>query len=221
MGEAAERLMSPEEYLAWEREQPVKHEFAGGVVVAMVGASLTHGTIVGNVTGELRAALRDKGCRVVPADLRVHIPATGSYRYPDVTVVCHPIHLHDEQNDTLLNPSVIVEVLSESTEGTERGAKFREYRSIPSMREYLLIDQNVALVEHYTRGENERWTFQDAGLDDTIKIVSCGVELQVREVYLNVFPLRQGPRLPRRHHETRLGAGRDLQSERQIGIAHV
>ncbi len=189
MGEAASRLLSPEEYLAWERTQPTRHELVHGAAVAMAGASLVHNKIVANVLGELREALRARPCDTLASDTRVRIPAGGHYRYPDASVACDPLEHEDDKLDTLLNPTILVEVLSDSTEAADRGEKFRDYRSIPSFREYLLVGQKEVLVEHYLRQENGLWTYRDAGPGERITLVSCGVELRVNELYLKVFPL--------------------------------
>lgn len=188
MGEAASRLLSPDEYLAWERAQPTKHEYAHGVAVAMAGASLAHNKIVANVLRELSEALRAKPCDTFASDMRVHIPAGGHYRYPDASVACEPLEHEDDELDTLLNPTILVEVLSDSTEAADRGEKFRDYRSIKGFREYLLVGQKEPLVEHYLRQENGLWTYRDAGPGDRITLVSCGVEIRVSELYLKVFP---------------------------------
>ncbi len=194
MGEAAMRLLSPDEYLAWERRQETKHEYVDGVIVAMSGASLAHNTIVGNVVRVLGNALLDKPCRALPSDMRVRIPATRRYRYPDASVVCGPVEYEDDHLDILLNPGAIVEVLSPSTEITDRRVKLRDYRSIPSLRDYLLIAQDEVWVEHYVRHENGLWALRDAGAGERITLASCGVDLRVDEVYLKVFP--EGPPAP-------------------------
>jgi Uma2 family endonuclease len=142
---------TPEEYLAWERQQPEKHEFHGGDVFVVAGATFEHNQIVANVLGELRAALREKPCRVCASDLRVKIPATGLYTYPDASVVCGRPAFEDDKLDTLLNPLIIVEVLSESTEDYDRGTKFTNYRTIASLRDYVLISTDKVLVEYHTR----------------------------------------------------------------------
>lgn len=187
MAEVAEHRVSPEEYLSAERASPLKHEYVHGVPVAMAGAKLAHNLIVTNVLGELRHALRDKPCSVLASDMRVRIPATGNYRYPDASVACEPIRHEDDAHDTLLNPSVLVEVLSETTEAVDRGEKFRDYRSIVGFRDYLLVDQKEPLVEHYVRQDNGLWTYRDVGPEGRITLVSCGVEIRVSELYLKVF----------------------------------
>lgn len=187
MADAAERLWSPQEYLSWERQQPTKHEYIDGAIVAMAGASIEHNTIVANILGELRSALRNKACRVLASDMRVKIPATHRYRYPDASIACDPIAYEDSAGDTLLNPTVLVEVLSESTELEDRTDKFRDYRSIPSFREYLLVAQDEPRVEHYIRQESALWTYRDAAAGDVLTLASCGVDLRVEELYLKVF----------------------------------
>lgn len=188
MGEAAERLLSPDEYLAWERAQPTKHEYVDGVILAMSGASLEHNTIVANIVGALVAALHDKPCRALPSDMRVRIPANRRYRYPDASVVCGEVQFEDDHLDTLLNPSAIVEVLSPSTEAQDRRAKLRDYRSIPGLKDYLLVAQDDVWIEHYTLLDNGLWTLRDAGAGERITLASCGVDLSVDDVYRKVFP---------------------------------
>ncbi len=151
---AGRRTWTPAEYLAWERAAPDKHEFLGGEIFAMAGASFAHNKIVGNIVGELRDALRDRPCDVTPSDLRVKIPAVGLYTYPDAVVVCGEPQFEDDKLDTLLNPTVIVEVLSDSTEAYDRGKKFRYYRTIPSLRDYVL----VGFFDRFRRSPSEEPT---------------------------------------------------------------
>ena len=185
---AAKRTWTPAEYLAWERSSPEKHEFFDGEVFAMSGASLDHNRIVGNLVGELRDALRHRRCDVTPSDLRVKVPSTGLYTYPDVTVVCGDPRLEDDTHDTLLNPTVLVEVLSPSTEAYDRGKKFRHYRSIPTLREYVLVAQDSVSVERYTRGDDGVWSLHESGAGEKLVLTSIGCEIAVDEIYLKVFP---------------------------------
>ena len=179
--------MTPQEYLSWEESQPVRHEYLDGQVFAMAGASPEHNDIVANALGALRDALRHKPCRVRGTDQRVKIPRTGLYTYPDVLVVCGEAEYEDEKRTTLQNPTVIVEVLSESTESYDRGKKFQHYRSIPSLRDYLLVAQDTVWVEHYVRGGDGTWILRDTLPGGTVRLASCGVELKVDELYLKVF----------------------------------
>ena len=184
---AVKKTWTSEEYLAWERLQPEKHEFHGGEVFAMAGATLEHNQIVANVLGELRAALRQKPCRVYASDLRVKIPATGLYTYPDASVVCGRPELEDDKLDTLLNPLVLVEVLSKSTEDYDRGTKFTNYRTIASFRDYVLLSTDKVLVEYSTRKDDGSWVLREFRAGERFTIESIGVELAVDELYLKVF----------------------------------
>jgi Uma2 family endonuclease len=177
--------MTPAEYLAFEREQThAKHEYLNGQVTAMGGASMAHSVIVGNVSASLHGQLRGRGCRVMSSDMRVHIPATGLYTYPDITVVCHVPMLQDDQFDTLLNPSVIIEVLSPSTEAYDRGEKFEHYRSIDSLQTYVLISQSRPHIEVYERQDNGAWMLTEiSGLDSRIDIASIACVLDLSDVY--------------------------------------
>lgn len=184
---ATERRWSPQEYLSWERQQPTKHEYIDGTIVAMSGASLQHNMIVANVLGALCSVLRETPCIVLASSMRVKIPTPHRYRYPDASIACDPILCEDDTRDTLLNPTALVEVLSESTELEDRTDKFRDYRSIPSFREYLLVAQHEPRVEHYIRRESGLWTYRDAAAGDVLTLASCGVDLRVQELYLKVF----------------------------------
>ena len=175
-----------EEYLALERSTQQKHEYLEGEVFSMGGASEAHNVIVGNVLGELRQQLRGKPSRVYPSHLRVKVSPTGLYTYPDVIVVCSTSEL-EQPGDTLLNPNVIVEVLSESSEAYDRGKKFEQYRSLASLTDYLLVAQDKPLVEHFSRQAEDRWLLSAANrLTDSIEIASIGCSLALAETYLNV-----------------------------------
>jgi len=191
MGDAVSvKGWTPREYLAWEQAQPTRHEYRDGQVVAMAGASSNHNEIVANVLGELRAVLRETACRVFASDMRLAIPAARLYTYPDASVVCDPPEYEDESRVTLLNPTVIVEVLSDSTESYDRGKKFRYYRSIPSFRDYLLVAQDDVWVEHHVRAPDGSWVLHDTLPGGTLTLSSCGVKLRVDELYLKVFGAR-------------------------------
>jgi Uma2 family endonuclease len=172
------------EYLAIERQAETRSEYLDGEMFAIAGTSLDHSLIVGNLVGSLWPQLRGKQCRICPNDLRVHIPATGLYTYPDVVVVCGKPELEDEQFDTLLNPTLIIEVLSPNTEAYDRGKKFEHYRSVDSFSEYLLVSQDEPHVEQYLRQDGGHWLFTSvAGLDRRIALPSIQCELSLAEVY--------------------------------------
>lgn len=188
MTQPAEKwTFTPAEYLAWEREQPDKHEYLAGEVFAMAGATREHNLVVGNVVGELRTLLRSRPCEVYPSDMRVRVSATGLYAYPDATVVCGKPDLETSDLDTLLNPTVLVEVLSPSTEAYDRGRKFEQYRTLPSLRDYVLVSSTDVLVEHFARQPDGAWLLREHRAGGRAAL-SIGVELAVDELYLKVFP---------------------------------
>jgi Uma2 family endonuclease len=184
---AEKRSWTAETYLAWERLQPTKHAFFDGEVFAMAGATREHNLLVLNVGAELRSALRSRPCEVYPSDMRVKVPATGLYTYPDDVVVCGKAEFEDDKLDTLLNPKVLVEVLSESSEAYDRGKKFEQYRSIPSFTEYLLMAQDRVHVEHFSRQGDGAWLLREGRAGGRIELPTLGCELLVDDVYLKVF----------------------------------
>ena len=150
MSSAAIQRYSPADYLALERASEFKHEFFDGEMFRMSGGTIEHSQIAGNVIRALGTALADGPCRVLTGDMRIKLP-TGLYTYPDTSVVCDQPEFEDGHKDVLLNPLLIVEVLSPSTEAYDRGKKFRHYQTCPSLREYVLIAQDRAAVDHYLR----------------------------------------------------------------------
>jgi Uma2 family endonuclease len=188
MGQAAERtFLSPEEYLAFERSSDQRHEFADGEIFAMSGGTLEHSTVAGNVIRELGNAVGDRGCRVLTSDMRIKIAARKRYLYPDASVVCEEPVFEDEKRDTLLNPQVIAEVLSDSSEAYDRGDKFAQYRTLSSLREYVLLSQKEPLIEVFTRQPGGGWLLRSYGPGERAALASLGCELDVDRVYLNVF----------------------------------
>ena len=185
MGYAALSLPPYDDYLRSERAAPTKHEYVDGRIVAMAGASMPHNMIVGNLIGILFGKLKGSGCRVFPSDMRLHIPETGTFNYPDVMIVCGKPELLDEEFDTLMNPTVIIEVLSESTADYDRGSKFARYRTIGSLREYLTVDSRTCHVEYHARETAEAfWALREtADPAATVPIRSVGAALLVAEVY--------------------------------------
>jgi Uma2 family endonuclease len=177
-------LLSEAEYLAFERASDVKHQYDAGEIFAMAGATERHNLIAGNVFASLHRQLRRHPYNVYPSDMRVKLPSLSIYTYPDVTVVCGGAELEDETLDTLLNPTVVVEVLSPSTESYDRGRKSQGFRSLPSLREYLLIAQDAVHVEQYVRQPDGRWILsEEASLGGTIHLASIGCDLEVAEIY--------------------------------------
>jgi Uma2 family endonuclease len=176
--------LTPEEYLALERKAEYKNEYVDGEIVAMTGASRKHNLIVINLAREISQQLKDRPCETYSGDMRVRIPSTRLYTYPDVVVVCDEPQFEDDYVDTLLNPTVIIEVLSESTELYDRGKKFGFYRTLESLIEYLLVAQDEHRVEQFVRQSDERWLLSDyRSPEDTIEIASIQCSLELREVY--------------------------------------
>lgn len=182
-----EPCVTPEEYLERERAAKTKSEYIAGRVVAMAGASDTHNLITLNVAGELRNALRGKPCRAYAMDMRVQVTTAGSYFYPDVVVVCGPPEFASGRRDTLLNPRVVVEVLSPSTEAYDRGEKFFYYRQLELLTDFVLVSQDAMRVEHFERQPDGAWLLSDAGgPDDTVEVPSIGCALRLADIYENV-----------------------------------
>lgn len=178
---------TPAEYLAMERQSSEKHEYAFGEIFAMTGASLRHVAIAGNIAGELRNQLRQGPCQVYSMDLRVCVDRNYRYTYPDVVVCCAQAQLLDDQMDTLLNPELIVEVLSESTRNYDRGDKFQQYRGIPTFREYLLVDQERVHVERYSKQSDGTWSLWETDdIGDVVQLESVAVKLAVAEIYFKI-----------------------------------
>ena len=179
-----QHIYTPEEYLALEREATTKSEYVDGEIFAMAGASCVHMTIAFNVAGELHRQLKGRPCTAYISDMRVKVSPTGMYTYPDVVAVCGKTQLEDARFDTLLNPTVIVEVLSPSTEGYDRGAKFAHYRRLESLQEYLLVAQDAVHLEHYVRQADGRWLLSEANrLQDEIHLPAIDCRLSLAEVY--------------------------------------
>jgi Uma2 family endonuclease len=179
--------LSEEEYLKIERAAEFKSEFYDGRMYAMSGGSYPHGQIILNLGSELRDALREKRCSVTANDVRTRVSKRGSYTYPDVMVVCGPPTFADDRKDTLLNPTIIVEVLSPSTEAHDRGLKFAQYRQIDSLQEYGLVSQTEPRVEIFRRQASGDWLLSEStGLDSNVRFESVGCQIALAEIYHQV-----------------------------------
>lgn len=180
---AVQTYLTPEEYIAAERKATLKSEYLSGEIVAMSGASDTHNLITMNTSTALYNQLSDRGCRIYASDMRVGISTGVSYFYPDIAVTCDKPRFEDDVFDTLINPQVIIEVLSDSTAGYDRGEKFIRYRQSESLQEYTLISQDQVLVEHYLR-QGERWILSEfSTLEDVLPLASIETELPLRQIY--------------------------------------
>ncbi|MCA0455988.1 MAG: Uma2 family endonuclease [Chloroflexi bacterium] len=187
MSSLPKQRFTEEEYLAFERASSEKHELIDGEIVAMTGASERHNLIMASTLGSLLGQSRKKPCKVYPSDMRVRI-SRRQYAYPDITVVCGASVLADDDyHDTLLNPTLIIEVLSPSTEGYDRGDKFTLYRTIPSLQEYVLIAQNRIQIERFVRQPDGQWLLADIkSLDSSLELNSIGCTLLAGDVYEQV-----------------------------------
>ncbi|MBI4954425.1 MAG: Uma2 family endonuclease [Myxococcales bacterium] len=186
MAEAALPVhMTFAEYLAFELASAQKHEWLGGQISAMAGGTIEHGALALAAGSEIRNALRDKPCRVLSSDVRVRVLATGLATYPDVTVVRGRLETDPEDANTVTNPVLVVEVLSDSTEAYDRGQKFAHYRRIPSLREYVLVAQRERRVEVHRRNEQGRFELFEFVRGEVAEFATIGCRLSVDELYRN------------------------------------
>jgi Uma2 family endonuclease len=177
-------FFTPEQYLEIERKAEFKSEYYQGEMFAMAGARSDHNLIVGNLVTVFNPQLRSRPCLVYASDMRVRVSPTGLYTYPDVVVVCGEPQFADNELDTLTNPTLIVEVLSPSTEAYDRGRKFEHYRSLPSLREYLVVASERTHVDLFKRRSEEEWLLTAGRPEDTIELSSIACKLPLAEIYL-------------------------------------
>jgi len=184
MTQPAEKLtMSYAEYTAAEEKSETKHEWLNGEVFAMAGGTPEHAGLAASLIRELGSALRGRPCRVFSADLRVKVQATGLATYPDASVVCSKLETAGDDPHAVVNPVVLVEVLSDSSEAYDRGQKFAHYRRIPSLREYVLVSQHEPRIEVQRLNEAGRWELHEAGAGESVELASIGCRLSVDDVY--------------------------------------
>jgi len=184
--------MSPSDYLAMERRAADKHVLWDGQVFAMAGASRRHNQLVAAVLRELGVALLGRPCRPYASDQRIYVPLREGYVYPDASVTCPPVQTAPEDNETISNPRLLVEVLSESTEAFDRGDKFRGYASIPSLQDYLLLSQDAARVDLFSR-RTEGWLLRSYVAGDSLELASIDSTLSVDALYAGLFDDTGGP----------------------------
>lgn len=187
MSRQTKTSVTPEEYMEFERRSEYRNEYLDGEIVAMTGASRKHNLIAMNILGSLWQQLREKDCEVYPSEMRVKIPSANVYTYPDVVVVCGEPKLEDEHLDTLLNPTLLMEVLSKSTAAYDRKLKFDYYRTLESLAEYLLVSQDACKVEHYTRQPDGKWLLTDiSSPESVVELASVGCGLRLKDIYERV-----------------------------------
>jgi len=185
MAQSAPR-MTPAEYLARERTSEEKHVFWDGEVFAIAGASRVHNRIVAALLRDLGVRLLGAPCQPYASDQRIRIPKTQRYVYPDASVTCPPVEMDPVDADTIQNPRVVFEVLSESTEAFDRGEKFAGYRTVPSLDEYVLLSQKEPRVEHFARQGDGSWVLRAFGGNDVVPLPSLGVELSIEALYAGI-----------------------------------
>jgi Uma2 family endonuclease len=183
--------MTAEAYLAWERLQPTRHELWRGEVFAMAGGSPRHNALCVGIGAPLHAALRGGPCRAMSGDQRLGLEGGERYVYPDIMVVRGPLHLQPETTDVVTNPTVLVEVLSPSTEKYDRGLKWDAYQRIPSLTDYLLVSQDAIRIEHFSRQDDGSWLYRALGTGQRVTL-SNRASFDVDAVFEGVFDLAAG-----------------------------
>ncbi len=180
--------MTEAEYLQRERASAVKHEYYDGHIYAMAGASEAHNLIAMNIAALLRSRVRGSMCRAYPSDMRVKVQQTGLNTYPDFSIVCgSPSFVDPEKRDTLTNPSLIIEILSPSTESYDRGEKFQHYRTIDTLQEYILVAQNQYRIERFVRNESNEWVLSDiVGIEASLPLTLLQAKIPLAEIYEQV-----------------------------------
>ena len=180
-------VFSPAEYLAMEEVAEYKSEYCNGEIFGMSGGTADHSLATVNFTAALSQRLQLGPCRVFNSDMRLHVERNGLYTYPDVMVICGKIELVKNRNDTVTNPVLIVEVLSESTRSYDRGAKFNFYKQIPTLREYILVESERSHVECYQRTRDDQWLVEMYDdLSATVKLESVACEIPLLQIYSKV-----------------------------------
>ena len=183
MGNLARKTFTESEYLELERNADFKSEYYNGETFAMAGASLIHNKIVSNLIFLFNQFLKDKPCDVYPSDLRLQVEKSGLYTYPDITIVCGKTELLDNKFDTLKNPTILIEVLSDSTEKYDRGQKFSFYREIPSLKEYILVSSKTMKIEKFKRLEDGNYLYIESNEHQPFPIDSIDMNLNLEDVY--------------------------------------
>ena len=183
---AVQTQLTPEEYLAWERKAPFKNEYLAGQILAMFGASRAHNLITGNIFNGLYNQLMNRDCETYASQMRVKARPITSYFYPDVTVVCDEPRFEDDVFDTLLNPTIVVEVLSRSTAAYDKGEKFESYKQIASLQEYILVSQDRVNVERHFRLGTQWRAIEFQELTDLLSLDSIRCELPLGHIYRRV-----------------------------------
>ena len=186
------KILTAEEYLEWEKQQEGKHEFFKGEIFAMAGASARHNVIFKNLFVELAVALKGKPCQPYGSDMRVHIPQNTLYTYPDISIFCRDIL--DESEDGIVEPTVLIEILSTSTRNYDRGGKFKLYRDIPTLKEFVVVDSEQVSVESFRLNERGHWELEEyKQASDNLNFPSLAVSVPLSEIYAGTKLLPANP----------------------------
>ncbi|MCK9209412.1 MAG: Uma2 family endonuclease [Ignavibacteriaceae bacterium] len=180
-------FITPEEYLEIERKAGFKSEYFNGEMFALAGAGKTHNKISSNLIINIGAHLKNKSCLIYGSDMKVKIKSSGLYTYPDISVVCGDEKFEDDESDILLNPKLVIEILSESTESYDRGKKFEHYRTLESLQEYVLVSQEKPKVEQFLKQPDDKWLYSEVnGIDSIVPLSSIECEIDLKEIYHKV-----------------------------------
>jgi Uma2 family endonuclease len=173
-----------EEYLQMERASDVKHEYYQGEIFAMAGASNRHITISSNLIAELHQRLKTSPCFPYGSDMRIHIPENTLFTYPDISIICGEINTFDKDKDTALQPIILIEILSKTTRDYDRGGKFKLYRDIPTLKEYMLVDSENICVEIFRINEHNHWELEEyKNLQEIVTLPAIGVSVSMEDIY--------------------------------------
>jgi Uma2 family endonuclease len=177
-------LLTADEYLQFEKEAKEKHEFFRGEIFAMAGAGLRHNQIFKNLYVELGSVLKGKPCQPYGSDLRIHIPQNTLYTYPDISIICKDIVSSSDETESVIEPVIIIEILSESTQNYDRGAKFKLYRDIPTLKEYIMVDSESITVECFRLNHNNHWELEEyKSPDQTLAIPTLAINISLSQIY--------------------------------------
>jgi len=177
-------IFSQEEYLQWEKDTDSKHEFFRGEIFAMSGASRRHNKLFSNLFIEIGVRLKGKPCQPYGSDMRIHIPQNTLYTYPDISIICGEPIMSETDQDSIIEPKVIIEILSRSTKNYDRGDKFKLYRDIPSLKEYLLVDSDSISIEAFRINDKGNWELEEIkSAGGLLNIPSVGVEIPLTDIY--------------------------------------
>jgi Uma2 family endonuclease len=190
IAEYANQKISIEEYLAFERGSQEKHEYYQGEVLAMTGAGTRHNIIFSNLFGEIGIKLKGKSCRPLGSNMRLHIPESTLFTYPDISIYCGAA-IDDLEDDNAINPTVLIEILSPSTRDYDRGGKFKLYREIPTLKEYVLVDTEAILVEVFRINQSGHWELEEYKMvEDMLSLHSLSLSVALKEIYMGTKLLK-------------------------------